>query len=218
MAERPRSFQSSHSAPPSPCRTSARYIEPNRRISYTFGQNLPDIPLSLFTHLPRAADVPELAEPDHVEVEQNSNTPSYQQQSESSLCFASALQDSDLHSERNTDTEFPVNIDSVPASASPQQTPEPYLHTVSASQSSDLQSTSESGQLQSIGTNFSVNVNCVLESTPTQPGNPRQDGVATSSNLLLTSETIHLEDIRRQHRENCNEREFKVNELHGDLS
>jgi len=216
MLERPRSFQSSHSAPPSPCRTSAQHSEPNRRISYTFGQDLTDIPLSLFTHLPRAADVPELAEPDHVEVEQNSNTPSYQQQSESSVCIASAHQGSDLDSEWSTDTEFPVNSDGVPASASPQLTPS--LCVTSASQSSDLQSTSESGQLQSIGTNFSVNVNCVPESTSTQPGNPRQDGVATSSNLLLASETIHPDDICRQRRENCNERGFKANELHEDLS
>jgi len=125
MLERPRSF---HSAPPSPCHTSARHSEPNRRISYTFGQDLPDIPLSLFTHLPGAALVPEVGESDHVEEEQNCNTPSYQQRSEASLCFTSALQDSDLHSERNTDTEFPVNSDCVPNSASPQQTPEHSLH------------------------------------------------------------------------------------------
>jgi len=163
MAERPRSFQSSHSAPPSPCHTSARYSEPNRRISYTFGQDL----TALCTRLPRAADVPEL-------VEQNSN--------------------------------------------SPQQTPEHSLHIVSASQSSDLQSASENGQLQSYGANFIVNVNCVPESTPTQPGRPRQYGVAPGSELLFAPETIHPDDIRRQHRENCNEREFKVDELHEDLS
>ena len=214
MLERLRSFQSSHSAPPSPCHTSVWHSEPIRRISYTFGQDLPDIPLSLFTHLPRAADVPELAEPDHVEVEQNSNSPSYQQQSESSVCTASAHQGSDLHSEWSTDTEFPVNSDCVPASTSPQLTPS--LNVASASQSSDLQSTSESGQLHSIGDNFIVNANCVPESTSTQPG-PRQYGVATSSDLLLASETIHPEDIRRQHCENCNERDFKVNELHGNL-
>jgi len=214
MLERPRSFQSSHSAPPSPCRTSAQHSEPNRRISYTFGQDLTDIPLSLFTHLPRAADVPELAEPDHVEVEQNSNSPSYQQQSESSVCTASAHQGSDLHSEWST----VVNSDCVPDSASPRQTPEHSLHIVSASQSSDLQSASENGQLQSYGDNFIVNVNCVPESTPTQPGRPRQYGVATGRELPFASETIHPDDIRRRHRENCNERNFKVNELHGDLS
>jgi len=134
------------------------------------------------------------------------------------LCFAPALQDSDLHSEWNTDTDFPVNSDYVPNSASPQQTPEHSLHIVSASQSSDLQLTSENDQLQSIGTNFIVNVNCVPESTPTQPGRPRQYGVATGSELPFASETyIHPDDIRRQHHENCNERDFKVNELHGDL-
>ena len=58
-----------------------------------------------------------------------------------------------------------------------------------------------------------VNVNCVPESTSTQPGHPRQDGVATSSNLLFASETIHIDDIRRQHHENCNERGFKVNNI-----
>ena len=209
--------RSFHSAPPSPCRTSAQHSEPNRRISYTFGQDLKDIPLSLFTHLPGAALVPEVGESDHVEEEQNSNTPSCQQRLESSLCLTSALQDSDLHSERNTDTEFPVNSDCVPNSASPQQTPEHSWHIVSASQSSDLQSTSESGQLRSIADNFIVNVNCVPESASTQPGRPRQYGVATGSELPFASETIHPDDIRRQHRENCNEREFKVNELHGDL-
>jgi len=218
MAERPRSFQSSHSAPPSPCRTSAQHSEPNRRISYTFGQDLKDIPLSLFTNLPGAALVPELGESDHVEEEQNSNTPRYQQLSEASLCFTSALQDSDLHSERNTDTEFPVNSNCVPNSASPQQTPEHSVHIVSASQSSDLQSTSENSQLQSIGDNFIVNANCVSESTSIQPGRPRQYGVATGRELPFASETIHPEDIRRRHRENCNERDFKANELHEDLS
>jgi len=85
-------------------------------------------------------------------------------------------------------------------------------------QSSDLQSTSENGQLQSYGANFIVNVNCVPESASTQPGHPRQYGVAPGSELPFASETIHLDDIRRQYCENCNEWDFKANELHGNLS
>ena len=227
MPEMPRSLPKVHSAPPSPRSTSALHREPNRRISLTFGLPLPQATqVSLFTLPPPVtAELAEHRESDRVHEEgRRSNTPSGQQAS----CIASASQDLDPHStsergqlytsEQSIDTGFPANSSRFPVSAPTQRASEASLRTMPASQSSDLQSTSESPQLQSIDTNFIVTTPCVPVSTPTQPGAPRQDGVATSSDLLLNPESIHPDDICRQHHENCNELAFKVNNLHSDLS
>ena len=230
MSDRSRILPKASSAPPSPSHKSAPHGEPKRRISYAFGQDPPATQFPPFT-LPTGTDtVPELAEyresdPVHEE-DWHSHTPSCQQRSEASLRIASASQDSDLqstsergqlyNSQLSIDTGFPVNGSCFRVSAPSQQASETSLRTVSASQSSDLQSSSENGQHRNIGTDFLVN--CVPVSALAQPSHLRQDGVVTGSGLPLISENINTDDIRRQHRENCNERAFKANNLHSDLS